>query len=145
MGLAHPSEATRPIRTGALIPLRPGVPYSVPGAGIEQVGRSTPSDDHQGLVDGGLEYADASLGRSRCNMGGHGDIGPVQQRVVWGEGLRIGDVEPGAEQVASVQRLEQGLLVHQPSPGGIDEHRAGLHSRKGFGVEHPALPGLIGT
>lgn len=75
-------------------------------------------------------------------MGGDRDIGPVKERMIRVEGLRIGGVQPGAEQAARVERFQQGAVVDQPAAGGVDEHCARFHEGEGGGAEQPVVLGI---
>ena len=48
-----------------------------------------------------------------------------------GSGSGSRDVQPGAEEPARLEGVEQGVVVDQPAAGRIDEHGPGLHRREG--------------
>ena len=79
-----------------------------------------------------VEYDLAALlhgfGGGEGHVGGNDGVLAVEQGVVGGQrGLHFEHVDPGAAQIAAVQRVGQGLGVHHRAPGGIDEQRALLH------------------
>ena len=51
----------------------------------------------------------------------------LQQRVVGGERLGVGDVERGAADVSAFERASQCLLVDDLATGGVDQDRGRLH------------------
>ena len=96
------------------------------------------------LLDGGLEHSHAGLVGAGGDMGGHGHVGSVQQRVGGVERLGIGHVEACPEEVAAVQCLHEGIVVDETAARRVDEHRARLHRGERLGVEHPRIVGVHG-
>src|SRR6516164_5127849 len=59
------------------------------------------------------------------------------ERVVGGQRLGIGDIEPGSSEMAGAQRLYEIGGPHKPTARDIDEVSATLHPREHPGVEPP--------
>ena len=70
-------------------------------------------------------------------MGGDHDIGQVEQRAFGGR-LNSEDVKGRACDMAGIQRCDQGLLVHQATPGAVHDAHALLHLRDVLGRDHAA-------
>ncbi len=62
-----------------------------------------------------------------ATCGGDDDVEPVQQRMVRGQRLGVGDVEPCAEEVTGLERCFQGDRINEATAGGVDEDRPRLH------------------
>ena len=52
------------------------------------------------------------------------------------ERLPFRDIDPGAQQVARVERLDQGVLVDDRPPGRVDQDRPATHPGQRLGVDH---------
>ena len=52
--------------------------HALPGVGVDDVWRSASFDDHDCLLDGGLEHSHTGLVGAGGDMRGHGHVGPVQ-------------------------------------------------------------------
>ena len=62
-------------------------------------------------------------------------LGSLHEGVVGAQGLGVGDVEAGPEEVARAQRVREGLLVDDRSPARVDEDGPALHARQRGGVD----------
>ena len=60
-------------------------------------------------------------------MRGQNHVLHVQQRTGGSQGFRLEDVQPRRRDPTFPQRPDQGLLVHDRSPAGVDEHGVRLH------------------
>ena len=69
------------------------------------------------------------------NVGRDDGVGQIPERMVWGKGLRVRDVQPGAGEAAPFQSVAQGLGVHQIAPAHIEEYRPFLHQVQAAGVQ----------
>lgn len=74
-------------------------------------------------------------------MRGDDDVGEGVEGVVEGEGLGGGDVEGGAAEVAALEGLDEGVLVDDLAPCGVDEDGAWLHGGEGGDIEEVASLG----
>jgi hypothetical protein len=58
----------------------------------------------------------------------------AQERVVFGKGFLIEDVQARAGEGALAQGREQGAFINEPAPRRIDDDRSGGKARQGFGI-----------
>ena len=73
-------------------------------------------------------------------MGGQDAVGQRGQGTAAG-GLHHGGVQGGRANLSLLQSLIQGVLIHDPAAGGVDQNGPGLHLRQTAGVHH--VPGLL--
>ena len=59
-------------------------------------------------------------------MGGEGELLELEELGV-DAGLVLEDVEAGARDPALLERLDEGRLVHDGTPGDVDEERGPFH------------------
>lgn len=69
----------------------------------------------------------ADIRRSAADVRGHDDVGLRKQRVIGRQGLPLHAVQTGPRQLAGAHRPDQGLVVHQTAPGGVDNDGPILH------------------
>ncbi len=81
------------------------------------------------------------LAGGRAQMRGHHDIGQVEERVFRGRFLGK-NIEGRACDVARFERFGQRHLVHEATPGTVDDPHAGFHHRDLLGGDH--VGGLVG-
>src|SRR5690606_6492482 len=79
-----------------------------------------PQRHDRALEDLGAD-APLRLDGVRAEVGGEHDVVAVQERVVWGRRLERVDVEPGGEDLAALQRLDERVLPDDPAPRGVDD------------------------
>ena len=75
-------------------------------------------------------------------MRGEQGVGDLQQRIVLGDRLDFGDVQPGAGDLAGLQGFDKGRFVDDGSARGVDNEGRGLHAGEGLGVEAVASGGI---
>ena len=71
-------------------------------------------------------------------MGDDEEVRDVEQGVVGGERLGVGDVQGGAGDRFRVQRRDERRLVDHAAAAGVDEDRGGLHAVQEVGVDEVA-------
>jgi hypothetical protein len=98
--------------------------------GIQDAAR--PSARAQGLEILGDDppLMDRDLRRVSADVRRHDHIGKGQQRVVRRGRLHGEDVQGGAAEMPRAQRLDQGVLIDEGRPGGVDEEASGPHPRE---------------
>ena len=69
-------------------------------------------------------------------MGRDHHVVHAEERIVLPGGLRVEHVQGGASQPAFPQGLDQRLLVHNGSPGGVNQQGGGLHQSQKTGAHH---------
>ena len=76
-----------------------------------------------------------------AHVGGQDDIIHVIEGIVGGGRLGLLHVQAGPGDDAVLQGGDEGGLIHQSAPGGVDEAGGGLHFGQGIGVDEVA--GLV--
>jgi hypothetical protein len=92
---------------------------------------------HEQLLAGDRPGPLARAGGVPADVRGEQQAGRVPQRVLGGQRLRLGDVEP-REQPPGLQLDEQGVGVHDLAAGGVDQGCAVLHPGQERRVDQPA-------
>ena len=85
-----------------------------------------------------------SVAGAAGDVGGDQHVGVFPEAVLLGEGLRVGDIQPGGADFAGVQRLAEGLGVDGGPPPDIDDQDAVLAAGEGAGIEDLARFGGVG-
>lgn len=108
-----------------------------------RVTRRIASDDGQAFFDRKAAHAPDFTAGTASEVRRQPDIGQAVERAVGGRWLGMGDVEMGADP-AGGQFGDQGGLVDQLAPGGVDEGRPVAHRGEERCVAHAVGRGDVG-
>ncbi len=92
------------------------------------------------MADEGFVFAAVAAGGVRGEVA----IRRGEQRVVVGQGLGVGDVEPGGGELSAVERAGEGVLLDGGAAADVVEDGAAFHLREPFIVDEMAGGGVVG-
>src|SRR3972149_351347 len=90
---------------------------------ILRVSREERLDVRHGAVEPCFDH----LRRHPRIVRGEDDVGGGEERIAWGDGLLVEDVEPGPGDSVAPERGDEGVLIHQGGSRGIDGEGGGGH------------------